>query len=124
MVEVSSSSSSSSLHGSITTIVAQLAATPLSLAQDLAAAGRATEGTAAFLVLEAAKPWSRQTHKYFPELARARAADLMRVAQAIKIGKAGYEVDGVRVDFAHPVSVADVFEAFVIPQDIASEMWR
>jgi ankyrin repeat protein len=52
--------------------------TPLSLAQDLAAAGRAAEGTAAFLVLEAAKPWSRKTHKYFPEGARARAVELWR----------------------------------------------
>ena len=52
--------------------------TPLSLAQDLAAAGRAAEGTAAFLVLEAAKPWSRKTHKYFPDPARARAVELWR----------------------------------------------
>ena len=50
--------------------------TPLSLARELAAAGRAAEGTAAFLVLEAAKPWSRKTHKYFPEPARARAVEL------------------------------------------------
>ena len=35
-----------------------------------------TLGTAAFLVLEAAKPWSRNTHKYFPEVARARAVEL------------------------------------------------
>ena len=54
--------------------------TPLSLAQAMAAAGDASEGTAAFLVLEAAKPWSRQTNKLFPALARARAAELMRVA--------------------------------------------
>ena len=45
--------------------------TPLSLAQALAAVGGAA-GTAAFLVLEAAKPWSRKTHKYFPAPARAR----------------------------------------------------
>ena len=38
--------------------------------------GRAAEGTAAFLVLEAAKPWSRKTHKYFPDPARARAVEL------------------------------------------------
>ena len=50
--------------------------TPLSLAQDLKAAGGAAAGTAAFLVLEAAKPWSRQTHKYFPAAARARAVEL------------------------------------------------
>ena len=35
-----------------------------------------TTGTAAFLVLEAAKPWSRKTHKYFPAAARARAVEL------------------------------------------------
>ena len=34
--------------------------TPISLARALAAEGRAAEGTAAFLVLEAAKPWSRK----------------------------------------------------------------
>ena len=50
--------------------------TPLSLARALAAAGGAVEGTAAFLVLEAAKPWSRKTHKYFPAPARARAVEL------------------------------------------------
>ena len=55
--------------------------TPLSLAR-AAAAGRAAEGSAAFLVLEAAKPWSRQTHKYFPAAARARAVELMRLALA------------------------------------------
>ena len=47
--------------------------TPLSLAQAAGGGGRRGEGTAAFLVLEAAKPWSRKTHKYFPEPARARA---------------------------------------------------
>ena len=49
-----------------------------SLAQALAAAGSAAEGTAAFLVLEAAKPWSRKTHHLFPPKARARAVELMR----------------------------------------------
>ena len=95
--------------------------TPLSIARALAAAGRATEGTAAFLVLEAAKPWCRQTHRLFPAPARTRAAELMRVAQLIKRGKAGYKIDGVRVDFAHPVSVADVFEAFVMPHMVTRD---
>ena len=45
----------------------------------------------------------------------------MRIAQAIKRGKASYEADGVLVGFAHPVSVADVFESCVIPHDIASD---
>ena len=39
----------------------------------------------------------------------------MRVAQAIKRGKAAYEVDGALVGYENPVSVADVFEAFVMP---------
>ena len=45
----------------------------------------------------------------------------MRIAQAIKRGKASYEADGVYVSFAHPVSVADVFESCVIPRLISSE---
>ena len=48
----------------------------------------------------------------------------MRIAQAIKRGKAAYKVDGALVGYENPGSVADVFEACVIPQDIASEMWR
>ena len=57
--------------------------TPLSIAQDLAAAARPVIHSA-FLVLEAAKPWSRKTHKYFPEPARARAVELLRVGQWFK----------------------------------------
>ena len=54
----------------------------------------------------------------------ARVADLMRIAQAIKRGKAAYEADGVFVAFASPAAVADVFESCVIPYLIASELWR
>ena len=54
---------------------------------------------------------------------RARVAVLMRVAQAIKRGKAAYKADGVFVGFASPAAVADVFESCVIPHDIASETW-
>ena len=49
--------------------------TPLSIAQDLAAAARPVIHSA-FLVLEAAKPWSRETHHLFPAAARARAEEL------------------------------------------------
>ena len=49
---------------------------PLSLAQAAAAAGGAAAGTPAFLVLEAAKPWSCQTHCLFPPAARARGSML------------------------------------------------
>ena len=55
---------------------------------------------------------------------RARVAALMRIAQAIKRGKAAYEADGVFVEFANPAAVADVFEAHVIPHAVASEEWR
>ena len=53
----------------------------------------------------------RQTHHFYPPAVRARVAALMRIAQAIKRGKAAYEADGNYVSFAHPVSVADVFES-------------
>ena len=51
--------------------------TPLSLARALQQAGEAGEDTAAGLVLDAAKPWSQQTHALFPAAARARAVELM-----------------------------------------------
>ena len=44
----------------------------------------------------------------------------MRIAQAIKRGKAAYEADGVYVEFASPAAVADVFESCVIPRLISS----
>ena len=76
---------------------------PLSLARAMAAAGGAAEGTAAFLVLEAAKPWSRKTHKYFPAPARARAAELLRVGQWFK-----------RLPSDFPIQF-EVWEMFVMP---------
>ena len=83
--------------------------TPLSLAQALAAAGGAAEGTAAFLVLEAAKPWSHKTHKYFPEPARARAVELLRVGQWLK---------RLPNDFPIPF---EVFEVFVMPHEVTRD---
>ena len=64
------------------------------------AADAARAGSAAHVVLEWGAPWSRQTHRFYPPAVRARVAELMRVAQAIKRGKAAYLIDGVRVDFA------------------------
>ena len=84
----------------------------------------ARPGSAAHVVLEWGAPWSRTTHKFYPPAVRARVRFLMRIAQAIKRGKASYEADGNYVSFASPASVADVFEACVIPHDIAPEMWR
>ena len=69
-------------------------------------------------------PWKRTTHKYYPPAVFARVAELMRIAQAIKRGKAAYEADGVFVAFASPVAVADVFESCVIPRLISSDEWR
>ena len=98
--------------------------TPLDRAKELCNSGAADAGSAAHVVLEWGAPWKRTTHKFYPPAVFARVAELMRIAQAIKRGKAAYEADGVFVDFASPAAVADVFESCVIPQDIASEMWR
>ena len=61
--------------GDIHAEVKPFGVTPLSIAQDLAAAARPVIHSA-FLVLEAAKPWSRETHHLFPAAARARAEEL------------------------------------------------
>ena len=98
--------------------------TPLELAKVLCSMGDADAGSAAHVVLEWGAPWSRQTHKFYPPAVRARVAALMRIAQAIKRGKASYEVKGVYVEFANPAAVADAFEAHVIPHAVASEVWR
>ena len=69
---------------------------------------------------------------HYPPAVRWRVVELMRIAQAIKRGKAayelttrrlrgGYKTDGIRIDFAHPVSVADVFEAFVMPHMVTRD---
>ena len=51
--------------------------TPLSLARELRQAGEAGEGTAAWLVLQAAGPWSPGTHTLFPAAARLKAEAFM-----------------------------------------------
>ena len=90
----------------------------------ICSSGVTDAGSAAHVVLEWGAPWSRTTHKFYPPEVRARVAALMRIAQAIKRGKAAYEVKGVYVEFANPAAVADVFEAHVIPHAVASEAWR
>ena len=84
--------------------------TPLSLAQALyPIMGATAEGTAAFLVLEAAKPWSRKTHKYFPDPARARAVELLRVGQWFK-----------RLPNDFPIQF-EVWEVFVMPHMVTRD---
>jgi len=83
--------------------------TPLSRARELEAAGEAKEGTAAFLILEAAKPWSKKTHHLFGPKARARAVELMRpgelLAREARFGNEGRAMHDVwfAVVMAHAV---------------------
>ena len=53
--------------------------TPVSIAREMVATGDAAEddGSAAALVLQAARPWSRDTHHLFPVADRARAVELL-----------------------------------------------
>tara|TARA_B100000780_G_scaffold213084_1_gene152682 strand:- start:116 stop:994 length:879 start_codon:yes stop_codon:yes gene_type:complete len=59
--------------------------TPISLAraQLHAQAGGAGAVTAASLVLDAARPWSRRTHELFPAAARARAVELLLLGHCL-----------------------------------------
>lgn len=60
--------------------------TPLSLARAIMlAADDATtdDGSAAAVVLQAARPWSRDTHALFPAAARARAVELLIMGQRL-----------------------------------------
>ena len=84
---------------------------PLQIAQTLAKLGHANEGTAAFLVLEAAKPWSRQTHKLFPAPARARAVELMLVGELLSREE--------RFAAYGPQAVVDAWMAFVVPKAVS-----
>ena len=92
-----------------------LGPTPLSVAQAAAMGflGGAAEGTAAFLVLEAAKPWSRYNHKLFPAAARARAVDLMLVGELLS-RKERFAAYG-------PQAVVDVWMTFVIPNAVGRD---
>ena len=64
-------------------------------------------------ILEAAKPWSRQTHKYYPPAARKRATELMWFYSHIKRRSSG----------SFPIP-HEVWEAFVVRHAIASGVWQ
>ena len=81
-------------------------------------------GNAAHIVLEHGAPWSRTTHVFYPPPVRSLGRELMRIAYAIRIGKAAHEVDGALRPFVEPGAVADVFELFVIPRLLVSTRWR
>ena len=80
--------------------------TPLSFAQDLEAAARPVIHSA-FLVLEAAKPWSRETHHLFPAEARARAEELWPT--------------GFRLSQQYGFPYEDVWMTIVIPREVTRD---
>ena len=57
--------------------------TPLSLAKAMREQGSAVDGSAAQLVIDAAQPWSVQTHSLFPSKARALAVELLWVGHLL-----------------------------------------
>ena len=81
--------------------------TPFALAQVALVEGKAKADSAAFLVLAAAKPWSRQTHKLFPAPARARAVELMLVGELLSREE--------RFAAYGPQAVVDAWMTFVVP---------
>ena len=97
---------------------------PLQRARRLWRADFLSAGGAAHIVLEHGAPWSRTTHVFYPPPVRSLARELMRIAYAIRIGKAAHEVDGALRPFVEPGAVADVFELFVIPRLLVSTRWR
>ena len=72
----------------------------------------AAENAAAFLVLEAAKPWSRWP-QLFPAAAQARAVDLMLVGELFS-RKERFAAYG-------PQAVVDVWMTFVIPNAVGRD---
>ena len=92
--------------GDIHAEVKPFGVTPLSIAQDLAAAARPVIHSA-FLVLEAAKPWSRETHHLFPAPARARAVELWPL--------------GFRLSQQYGFPYEDVWMTFVMPHAVTRD---
>ena len=96
---------------------------PLARAKALCPDRDFVAGLSAHLVLELGAPWTRVTHEFYPPPVRSLGRELMRIAYAIRIGKAAHEVDGALRPFAGPAAVADVFELYVIPRLLASTEW-
>ena len=92
--------------GDIHAEVKPFGVTPLSIAQDLEAAARPVIRSA-FLVLEAAKPWSRKTHHLFPAPARARAVELWPL--------------GFRLSQQYGFPYEDVWMAIVMPREVTRD---
>ena len=88
--------------------------TPLSLARALLQADKAGEDTAASLVLDAAKPWSQQTHALFPAAARARAVELMLLGHRLSRESVQWGPSFVGAE----VSLFDAWMVGVLPQAV------
>jgi len=83
--------------------------TPLSLARSLEARGKAPPGSAAWLVLQAAKPWSIATHALLSTHGRQRVLELLHV---------GYGLARSRSSANEEVALLDLWREFVLPQAI------
>ena len=80
--------------------------TPLALAQEMSAAGEAPEGSPAHLVLQAAQPWSPDTHALFPAPARQRAVLLLLLGARLS-REPRFEGDAG--------AILDVWRSYVLP---------
>ena len=100
--------------------------TPLSLALEMyegggehcagsEAASKGAKGSAAYLVLQASRPWSRMTHELFPLRARGRASALVRIGQLLSHQPWFQSGDEVRGDNNRQVALLDVWIDHVIP---------
>jgi len=99
--------------------------TPLSLALEMCEGGgehcagseatsKGAKGSAAYLVLQASRPWSRMTHELFPLGVRRRASALVRIGQLLSRQPWFQSGDGLRED-NRQVALLDVWIDHVIP---------
>jgi len=86
--------------------------TPAERARMLCASGEAIAGSAAHVVLEWCEPWSRKTHKFYPQAVHERVKELMLVGQWLKRRHQPY----ITIPF-------EVWEAEVVKSAVASERW-
>ena len=84
--------------------------TPLSLARALRAAGEATDGSAAQLVLAAAEPWGPRTHALFPAAARAFAVEVLLL---------GHQLSRQPRFAGEEGSIVDIWTGVVMPSAVS-----
>lgn len=90
--------------------------TVLDRAKELCACPLVNLDFAAYFVLQHGAPWSRVTHRFYPPKIKTLVTPLMRIAFAIRHGKATCKIgSAVRIDGDMAATLADVFERDVIP---------